>query len=62
VQVPSEIPVGSAPVTSVQLYGAVPPLTGTDPLYAVPTVPFGGGGVVVTVILSFSIAMTRPPR
>jgi hypothetical protein len=62
VQVPSDTPAGSAPAVTAQVYGVVPPLTGTDPLYTVPTVPFGSDEVVVILTLSFSMAITRPPR
>ena len=43
---PSVSPAGRLPELSVQVYGPVPPLTGTAPVYGVPAVPLGGDATV----------------
>jgi hypothetical protein len=65
----NDSPGGSVPVTTLQLYGAVPPVAANVWLYAVPTVPggsvlgvvmFSGGGLIVSVNAFMAVCAAAP--
>ena len=55
---PSVRPAGSVPEATVQLYGAVPPVTGMVPVYGVFTVAVGGVLIVKVELPGFTVTGT----
>jgi hypothetical protein len=53
-------PAGTEPLARMQLYGAVPPATPTEPLYGVFTVPDGGLLSVSVTVEALIVRLTAP--